>query len=72
MKYIIYFLIGLLIALGFSLLMAFPVMWLWNWLIPIIFPTGVIVHNITFMQAFGLSILIKLLHPNIKTETNNN
>lgn len=69
LRVIVYFFIWLLIALGLSFLMAYPVMWLWNWLMPILFPTGVIAHTITVGQAFGLSILINLLHPNVKTNS---
>lgn len=67
LRVIVYFFIWLLFALGLSFLMAYPLMWLWNWLMPILFPTGVIAHTITVGQAFGLSILINLLHPNVKT-----
>lgn len=60
LRVIVYFFIWLLVALGISFLMAYPFMWLWNWLIPIIFPTGIIVGKITVVQAFGLSILVNL------------
>jgi hypothetical protein len=40
-----------------ALLLAFPVMWLWNWLMPVIF--GLI--KITFWQALGLNLLTGFL-----------
>lgn len=52
-------LIGLLI-IGFvsavDFLMAFPFMWLWNWLIPSIFH----LTAITYWQAFGLVLFLSL------------
>ena len=36
---------------------AFPVMWLWNWLMPVIF----MLPRISIWQAVGLSFLSKLL-----------
>jgi len=50
-----------LIALSFilSLLLAFPIMWLWNWLCVDLFH----LPAITFWQAFGLNILIHMLWP---------
>lgn len=38
-------------------LCSFPVMWLWNWLMPIIFE----LPKITIWQAIGLSFLARLL-----------
>jgi hypothetical protein len=45
--------LGLLAIVGLSLLMAYPTMWLWNWLIPDIFN----LTTITFSQALGLNVL---------------
>jgi len=42
---------------GLSLLMAFPTMWLWNWLMPDIF--GLV--EIDFWQALGLNIFSGIL-----------
>ena len=39
-----------------SLVLAWPVQLLWNWLVPGIFGLG----NITFFQAFGLKVLFGL------------
>ncbi len=44
------------IAIG-ALLLALPIMWLWNWLMPLIF--GLI--KINFWQALGLGLLSGLL-----------
>jgi len=50
------------IALVFivALLLAFPTMWLWNWLMPLIF--GLI--KINFWQALGLNIFTGILFKN--------
>lgn len=40
-----------------SLLFAFPLMWLWNWLMPTIFE----LTEITFWQALGLMFLSGML-----------
>jgi len=56
--------LGLVFVAGFlavsfivSLAMAFPVMLLWNWLMPVIFG----LTSIGYWQAFGLMILSTLL-----------
>ena len=48
---IIVFFIGITFCLG--LLLAFPIMLLWNWLVPSIFG----LTKIGFWQAFGLNLL---------------
>ncbi len=48
----------LVVLIGF--LTAFPVMWLWNWLIPHLFSGPVI----TLYEALGLSMLCSLLFKN--------
>jgi hypothetical protein len=50
------------LAIGFvaSVIMAFPVKWLWNWLVPEIF-SGV--NQISALQAWGLVFLFQLLVP---------
>jgi len=50
-------LIMLIIAIVFLFLLAFPLMWLWNWLMPDIF--GLI--EINYWQALGLNILSGIL-----------
>jgi hypothetical protein len=49
--------LGILAIFGFSLLFAFPLKWLWNWLMPDIF--GLI--KVTVWQAWGILILSSLL-----------
>lgn len=51
--------------LFFSMIMAFPVMWLWNWLMPVIFG----LPTLTFWQSLGLLTLCSFL---FKTYTVNN
>jgi hypothetical protein len=55
------------LAIGFvaSVVMAFPVKWLWNWLLPEIF-TGV--QEVSAIQAWGIVFLIQLLVPKGKPE----
>ena len=46
------------------LILGFPLMWLWNWLMPTIFD----LPEITFWQALGINLLsILLFKPSIKT-----
>jgi hypothetical protein len=56
---------ALILAVGLaflaSVLIAYPVKWLWNWLIPAIF-TGV--KEISALQAWGLVFLLNLMIPN--------
>ena len=44
-----------------AVLISIPVMLLWNWLVPIVFPGEFIVHHITFWQALGISLLCSCL-----------
>jgi hypothetical protein len=48
---------GLVAATALALALGFPVMWLWNWLMPAIFGLPVI----SFWQAVGLLVLSHLL-----------
>ena len=59
------FLLGAL-AVGFlaSLVMAWPVKWLWNWLCPDIFG----LPEISAVQAWGLVFLLQLILPRTKVE----
>lgn len=50
-------LLGAMLLIG--LLFAFPIMWLWNWLMPLIFG----LPTITVWQAFGLKVLLAVLLP---------
>jgi hypothetical protein len=44
-----------------SVLIAYPVKWLWNWIVPAVF-TGV--KEISALQAWGLVFLLNLMLPN--------
>jgi len=48
---------GLFLTVFVALLVGFPIMWLWNWLIPAIF--GLVQINI--WKAIGLNLLCGLL-----------
>lgn len=47
----------IVIVIAMLILMAYPTMWLWNWLMPTIFG----LTKITFWQAFGINLLSSLL-----------
>ena len=49
--------LGVCIAVGFALVFGLVVKWLWNWLMPALFGLG----TITYLQAFGIVLLAKLL-----------
>ena len=51
------FLGGIILIFFMGIIMAFPTMWLWNWLMPIIFK----LPEIGVLQAWGLSFLSGLL-----------
>ena len=51
--------IGIVILM--TLLLAFPVMWMWNWTVPSIFENG---PTITFWQAIKLMFLCQVLTAN--------
>ncbi len=53
----------IVLAFLLSLILALPVMWLWDWLMPTIFG----LPEITLMQAWGLNFLCSLL---FKSHTN--
>jgi hypothetical protein len=61
---------ALVIGLIASVLMAFPVKWLWNWLLPEIFGF----KQISASQAWGLVFMLQLMLPktSIKSDNNNN
>lgn len=50
-------LVAILILIVWSLILAWPFQLLWNWLVPTIFGLG----KITFLQAFGLKLLLGLI-----------
>ncbi|HLD90538.1 MAG TPA: hypothetical protein VI911_05915 [Patescibacteria group bacterium] len=45
------------LIIGIGLLLAFPVMWLWNWLMPTIFG----LMKLTFWQSLGINLLCGFL-----------
>lgn len=47
----------LTIFIFIALIVAFPLMWLWNWLMPVIFG----LPEITILQSLGLFVLSGLL-----------
>jgi len=49
--------LGFLIIVAFAFIMGFPVMWLWNWLMPAIF--GLV--KISIWKAIGLNMLCGFL-----------
>ena len=49
--------ITVVIWLACSVIFCFPVMWLWNWIVPSVFGLG----TITWTQAWGLTLLCSLL-----------
>jgi hypothetical protein len=49
--------VGLLIIIGILIVFSLPLMWLWNWLMPMIFD----LMKINIWQAIGLSFLSKFL-----------
>ena len=51
---------AIVVIVAFSLLMAVPVMLLWDWLMPTIFG----LKEVTLFQAWGLSFLCGLLFKN--------
>lgn len=57
MKILVKILAILALIAVIALLMTFPVMWLWNWLMPDIF--GLV--EINFWQALGINILSGIL-----------
>ena len=56
-------LVAILLVAVTAILLGFPLMWLWNWLMPSIFS----LPEITFWQALGLNALSTIL---IKPATN--
>ena len=50
-------LVTILLLIVWSLILAWPFQLLWNWLAPTIFGLG----KISFLQAFGLKLLIGLI-----------
>ena len=49
--------VAILLLIVWFLILAWPFQLLWNWLVPTIFGLG----KITFLQAFGLKLLLGLI-----------
>lgn len=47
-----------------SMILAFPMMWLWNWIMPIIIPG---IAQLTVIQAWGLMVLCGFLFKSTNT-----
>lgn len=62
MRVLVKFVGTLGLALGVALLLAFPTMWLWNWLITDIFE----LCSIDVYQAFGLTMLSSMFFKSSK------
>ncbi len=50
-------LFGVIAIIGLAILFGFVIMWLWNWLMPELFD----LPTLTYWQAIGLFILLKIL-----------
>ena len=57
LQIIVYTILGVVAAVGFGLLFGWIIVWLWNWLMPMIFG----LPTITFWQGVGIFILAKIL-----------
>ena len=57
----VWIVLGIIGFAAFAFLFGAVVMWLWNWLMPVIFHLGVI----TYWQAIGLAVLARLLFGNM-------
>ena len=57
MKALVAFMVTVLVMLLVSVLLAAPVMWLWDWLMPSLFG----LRSVTLIEAWGLTILCNLL-----------
>ena len=60
--------LGFLIVIIFAFVMGFPIMWLWNWLMPALFGLS----KISVWKAIGLNILCGLLFRSSPKLSSNN
>ena len=51
------FLGGIVLMIAFALILMLPMMWLWNWLIPVLFG----LPKITVLQALGICVLSRMI-----------
>ena len=56
--------LAIIMMVFWSLVLAWPFQLLWNWLVPAIFGLG----KITFVQAFGLKLLLALVFGRMSIE----
>lgn len=56
--------LAIIMMIFWSLVLAWPFQLLWNWLVPFIFGLG----RITFIQAFGLKLLLALVFGRMSIE----
>lgn len=56
--------LAIIMMVLWSLVLAWPFLLLWNWLLPAIFGLG----KITFFQAFGLKLLLALVFGRMSIE----
>lgn len=66
LSFVVIRILGLILMLFWSMLLAWPFQLLWNWLVPAIFGLG----KITFFQAFGLKLLLALVFGRMSVEDN--
>lgn len=58
--------LGIVILFVFALIFSLPIMWLWNWLMPGLFN----LPEITWIQAWGISLLSGFLFKGSSVSTN--
>lgn len=68
MEKLITFILALLIVIGLDLVLTYPLMLLWNWLMPMIFG----LTKLTFWQTFGLSVFVAMLFYQPRFNNTNN
>lgn len=64
------FVIFVVILAVIGLIVGYPIKWLWNYLMPELFPSANIAHEITFWQAIGLYLLAGFLFRSGSVNTN--
>lgn len=57
LRALVVFLLTIIVICLAAILVAFPTMWLWNWLMPVLFK----LPEVTVWQALGLNLLSGLL-----------
>lgn len=61
LQIVVYSILGILGMAGIGVLFGFVIMWLWNWLMPMLFG----LREITYWQAIGIFLLAKILFGSI-------